>query len=282
MGWRGRGLAGGGLRGRIHAACYQHTTSLSRLRLCRPPPAASSPPLLSLSLSLGPLTLSVPVVDALRPAAPLPAHSLLAASAPAGRAPEVEQLRQLVEAAQPNFCARLEALSEPATDALLARWLDARCGDLSAAAAGLAAHVDWREAFYGPGPAPAGISEAAIEQELGAEKVLLQGLDAGGRPVVVIRACRHDMTRRDLAQTKRLICYVLDNACATADLQHNPSGQLCCILDLSGLRPRNLDYRALLAIFELLQLHFPERLHTLHFLNGEPGLLSHISVHSSP
>lgn len=29
---------------------------------------------------------------------------------------------------------------------------------------------------------------------------------------------------------------------------------------LAGLRPRNLDVKALLAIFEMLQQHYPERL----------------------
>lgn len=125
------------------------------------------------------------------------------------------------------------------------------------------------------------------------------------------------MTRRDLGQTRRLIAYVLDSACATADPQRNPSGRICCLFDLAGLRarvpaggcmcmckrprlllggaaacrggmrapaivppaltarlrcacnatdtraglrPRNLDVKALLAIFDTLQHHFPERL----------------------
>lgn len=46
--------------------------------------------------------------------------------------------------------------------------------------------------------------------------------------------CRHDMRQRDLAQTKRLIAYVLDTACATADARRNPAGQISCLFDLSG------------------------------------------------
>lgn len=42
------------------------------------------------------------------------------------------------------------------------------------------------------------------------------------------------MRRRDLAQTKRLIVYVLDTACATADTRSNPAGQISCLFDLSG------------------------------------------------
>jgi hypothetical protein len=43
------------------------------------------------------------------------------------------------------------------------------------------------------------------------------------------------MGRRDLQQTKRLIAFVLDSACATADLQRNPAGQICCLFDLAGV-----------------------------------------------
>ena len=48
----------------------------------------------------------------------------------------------------------------------------------------------------------------------------------------------------------------------------------CCDRDLStatlhaGLRTRNLDVKALQAVFELLQAHYPERLHALWFLNA--------------
>ena len=35
-----------------------------------------------------------------------------------------------------------------------------------------------------------------------------------------------------------------------------------------GLRTRNLDVKALQAVFELLQSHYPERLHALWFLNA--------------
>lgn len=46
------------------------------------------------------------------------------------------------------------------------------------------------------------------------------------------------MRRRDLAQTKRLIAYVLDTACATADVRLNPAGRISCLFDLSGALPR--------------------------------------------
>jgi hypothetical protein len=42
------------------------------------------------------------------------------------------------------------------------------------------------------------------------------------------------MGQRDLRQTKRLIAYVLDSACAAADPQLNPAGRICCLFDLAG------------------------------------------------
>ena len=39
-------------------------------------------------------------------------------------------------------------------------------------------------------------------------------------------------------------------------------------MQCAGLRTRNLDVKALQAVFELLQSHYPERLHALWFLNA--------------
>eukprot|EP00887_Chlorella_sp_A99_P003854 scaffold11.g3854.t1 len=225
-------------------------------------------PMLALSFGVCGLELTLPLLSA-----PAPARPVTPPPAPGAElAPELAALRAAADALRPGWAAELEGTGEAPSDALLTRWLAARCGDGAAAAAGLVEHAAWRAAFYGHA-APRGIPEESIREELAAGKVLLQGLDYGGHPVVVIRAARHDMRARDLAQTKRLISYVLDNACATADAARNPFGQLTCVLDLSGLRPRNLDYRALLAIFELLQGHHPERLHRLYFFNGEPPFI---------
>jgi hypothetical protein len=40
------------------------------------------------------------------------------------------------------------------------------------------------------------------------------------------------------------------------------------LFGVAGLRTRNLDVKALQAIFELLQSHYPERLCALWFLNA--------------
>ena len=63
--------------------------------------------------------------------------------------------------------------------------------------------------------------------------MLLQGNDRHGRPVMVVYAARHDMHTRDPEETKRFICYVLDNVCATA-APENQFGQFLCLFDLAG------------------------------------------------
>lgn len=42
------------------------------------------------------------------------------------------------------------------------------------------------------------------------------------------------MRHRNLAETGRLIVYVLDAACASADPARNPAGRICCLFDLAG------------------------------------------------
>ena len=48
-----------------------------------------------------------------------------------------------------------------------------------------------------------------------------------------LQAGRHDMGARDLEETKRLIVYTLDSACAAAD---PAQGRMLCLFDLSGAR----------------------------------------------
>lgn len=76
--------------------------------------------------------------------------------------------------------------------------------------------------------------QGEILNELAARKCFLQGCDMGGHPVLVVWAARHDMGQRNLEETKRFICYCLDNTIAAADLRLNPGGQIKCLFDLSG------------------------------------------------
>lgn len=170
------------------------------------------------------------------PAPPASAAATLAqpehapAASASGSSDPVERLRASLAARDPGLPQRLAATGEPLDSSALQRWLHARGGDVEAAAAGLEAHAAWRESYIGAG----GVSEASIGRELAARKVSLQGCDAEGCPVVVVQASRHDLGARDLAETRRLICYTLDSACATADPSRNPAGRICCLFDLSG------------------------------------------------
>lgn len=74
----------------------------------------------------------------------------------------------------------------------------------------------------------------SIRHELVADKVFLQGNDRLGRPVLVVMASRHDMHHRDPEETKRLICYTLDNTGLAVDPEVNASGQFLCLFDLAG------------------------------------------------
>ena len=62
-------------------------------------------------------------------------------------------------------------------------------------------------------------------RELAAKKAFLQGCDREGHPVLVVWAARHDMGDRSIEETKRFICYCLDNTIAAADFSRNPRGQ---------------------------------------------------------
>ncbi len=90
----------------------------------------------------------------------------------------------------------------------------------------------------------AAAAQEEVRHELASGKAFLQGVDRRGRPVLVVRAAAHDMAARDLAETRRFVCYVLDAAAAAADAaaaarRAEPPG-LLCLFDLSGAaaRPR--------------------------------------------
>lgn len=211
----------------------------------------------------------MPAAEAPAPAQPK-ANDGAPADAASRRQPCTAVARLRAELAQrdPRLGERLAACGEPLDDACLARWLAARGGSAAAASAGIAAHAAWREGFVGAGSGGR-IQEGSMAEELAARKVFLQGPDAAGCPVVVVQAARwgvpgprvlhaagragrrrrspspsaaaplarshrHDMGRRDLRQTKRLIAYTLDSASATADPARNPWGRICCLFDLAG------------------------------------------------
>ena len=114
-------------------------------------------------------------------------------------------------------------------DAFLQRWLIARGNDVDRATECIVAHTAWRTAFVGR---VGRVTEDSIASELACDKAFLQPNTSTGVPVVLFKASRHDMGKRDLDETKRLICYILDNSLAAADLDANPAGKMVCLFDL--------------------------------------------------
>lgn len=174
----------------------------------------------------------------------------------------VQRLRRKFE--EDGTAERLGATGEVLDDACVSRWLLARGNDPDCVEESVRTHALWREAYVSRGR----ISEAEVLNEIRAQKAFLQGHDKKGQALLVVLARKHDMGDRNIDETERFICYVLDNASALASQREESAGKICVLFDLSGLRLRNLDVKGLGAIFELLQRHYPERLASLWFLNA--------------
>lgn len=54
-----------------------------------------------------------------------------------------------------------------------------------------------------------------------------------GCALLIVMACRHDMGVRDIKETERFICYVLDNASALAEQAPSGEGKIRVLFDLS-------------------------------------------------
>ncbi|RMZ56479.1 hypothetical protein APUTEX25_001326 [Auxenochlorella protothecoides] len=175
-------------------------------------------------------------------------------------------LSQLQSALPTGTTERLGSCGEPVDGVFLQRWLSARKGSVPAAAADITAHADWRWSFLGP----QGVTVADVAADLAAGKAYFQGLSRDGCPVLVLRAARFSGDAPDTQATKRLMCFLMDRVGPMHDPVLNPLGQMRVLFDLSGLNTRGLDglYKSLLAVFEVLQQHYPERLRCLYFLSA--------------
>ncbi|DBA67929.1 TPA: hypothetical protein ACH3X2_014131 [Trebouxia sp. C0005] len=194
-----------------------------------------------------------------------PGHSKQPAAVPAPSA-EVAELQRRLAASGDEHVASLMTINPEQLDPLdvrgISRWLRAKGRNMDVAEEQIHVHAHWRQEFM-----PAGhIPENQVMNELASNKVYLQGCDAQGRTVFIVLAKQQEKGRPE--ETKRFICYTLDNAIAAADPVRNELCQFLCLFDLSGLRMKNLDVGALQAVFEVLQQHYPERLGELWFLNA--------------
>ncbi|GIL65657.1 hypothetical protein Vafri_19234 [Volvox africanus] len=148
------------------------------------------------------------------------------------------------------------------TKATLRRWLVARKGDVKEAAKGLQAHAAWRAKFVPKGR----VFPEEIQEELDQNKAFLPGFDKSGRPFCIVIVSRHQV--KDAEMSKRHIVYALDCASLLGSTKPGWDGKLSGIFDLRGLKASNCDLATLRNVFDLLQNHYPERLHTLWLYNA--------------
>ncbi|GFH25351.1 CRAL-TRIO domain-containing protein [Haematococcus lacustris] len=133
---------------------------------------------------------------------------------------------QLVEGGE------LQQACDVVSDAYLYRWLRARSWDVALAATDIVKHAQWRVAFMPNG----GISQEAVAKELATEKLILQGFDCHGRPLVIILV-----------------------KMAVAHAERNPRGQCTVLLDLTDMAMVSMDVQAIRTLFNLLGDHYVER-----------------------
>ncbi|GIL91980.1 hypothetical protein Vretimale_18506 [Volvox reticuliferus] len=151
---------------------------------------------------------------------------------------------------------------EGLTIATLRRWLVARKGDVKEAAKGLQAHAAWRAKYVPNGR----VFPEEIKDELDQNKAFLPGFDKSGRPFCLVIVSRHHV--KDAEASKRYIVYALDCATLLGSTKPGWDGKMSGIFDLRGLKASNCDLATLRNVFDLLQNHYPERLHTLWLYNA--------------
>ncbi|KAL3649894.1 hypothetical protein CASFOL_006297 [Castilleja foliolosa] len=177
-------------------------------------------------------------------------------------------LRATLERKDP-FCKVLD-------DATLRRFLHARGLDVDKASLMVTKYMMWRKTFVPKGS----ISEIEIPNEIGQNKMFLQGRDKQGRPIAVVFASRHFPTKGGVDEFRRFLVFVLDKLCrreiyANFEITQgvfvnitqmsscsNPDGEekFTIIMDLQGYGYCNSDFRGSLAAINILQDYYPERL----------------------
>eukprot|EP00250_Pteridium_aquilinum_P035811 c9957_g1_i1 orf=357-1187(-) len=140
------------------------------------------------------------------------------------------------------------------------RFLRARDFDIDKSAKLLIQHLKWRMSFV-----PLGyVKEEEIIKELGRKQIFLQGHDKFGCSIAILLTARHLAYERDLEEVKRLFVYTFDKAAASN--LHN-EGKFTIIGDMEGWGVKNMDIRGYLAVLDILQNHYPERLRKLLLLH---------------
>ncbi|CAN6485617.1 unnamed protein product [Victoria cruziana] len=145
-------------------------------------------------------------------------------------------------------------------DLMLRRFLRARDLNIEKSTAMFLKYLKWRREFM-----PRGfVSESEIPNEIRKEKVFVQGFDKEGRPLAVIMAGRHTSDDRDLEEIKRLTVYAVDMLCARTNDQQE---KFALIGDFQGWGYASSDIRAYIAVLEILQDYYPERMGKVYMVH---------------
>ncbi|KAI3909530.1 hypothetical protein MKW98_013947 [Papaver atlanticum] len=150
-------------------------------------------------------------------------------------------------------------------DATLLRFLIARSLDIEKATKMFVEWKSWRDEFVPLGFIP----DSEVPDELGDEKIYLQGLSRiGQHPVMVIKANKH-FPSKDQLQFKKFVVHLLDKIIASSfkDGKEIGNEKLMAVLDLEKISYKNVDARGLIIGFQFLQAYYPERLAKLYMLN---------------
>ncbi|CAA6668308.1 unnamed protein product [Spirodela intermedia] len=152
-----------------------------------------------------------------------------------------------------EYVEREDPAAKDVDDLTLRRFLRARDLDISKGSSLFLKYLKWRKTEV-----PRGfISEAEVQHELSQEKLFSQGFDKTGHPIGVIFGGRHDYSKRNIEEFRRVVVYGLDKLCTRMPVGKE---KFVFIGDLEGWCYANSDIRAYLAALEIMQNYYPERL----------------------
>lgn len=152
------------------------------------------------------------------------------------------------------------------SDTKLLRFLRGRKHDRGKALNGLIKHVHWRTEV---GSTPINIEE--IQPEAQKRKILDEGKDENGRPIVYLLAGRHDKADRDLVVMKKYIVYTIEKALASNKIDENTrwrDERLNIVFDLTFFGAKTMDYDFVKLLVDTLQFNFPDVLECAYVVNG--------------
>ncbi|XP_057868941.2 uncharacterized protein LOC131075961 isoform X2 [Cryptomeria japonica] len=150
--------------------------------------------------------------------------------------------------------------SKVADDATLRRFLYARESNVQNASELYLKYSKWRQTFVPHGY----ISETVITNELKKNLACMQGFDKEGRPIAVVILNRHKPCYNALEELKRYFVYSFDKMSSSTSREQE---KFAIIADLEGWSYKHVDIRGYLAILEILQSYYPERLGKLYIIH---------------